>query len=146
MTMPTQPGTAEQPETTPAQNAARILLGSALIFAGIGHFTFARRGFRAQVPESLPLDEDGVVLASGVAEIALGASLIGLPARHRRTVGAVAASFFVVVFPGNISQLLTHDGSLGLNTETKRWLRLPGQPLFIAWAMWSTGLCNKRKG
>lgn len=144
MPTPDQPAPG-QPTTTPAQNAARILLGSALIFAGVGHFTFARKGFRAQVPESLPLDEDGVVLASGVAEIALGASLIGLPAQHRRTVGAIAASFFVAVFPGNVSQLLTHDGSLGLNTETKRWLRLPGQPLLIAWALWSTGFFNRKQ-
>ena len=132
--------------TTPAQNAARVLLGSALIFAGAGHLTFARQDFQAQVPESLPLNEDGVVLASGVAEIALGAALIGVPARYRRTVGAVAAAFFVVVFPGNISQLLTHSDSLGLDTNTKRWLRLPGQPLLIAWALWSTGFFGSKKG
>lgn len=132
--------------TTPAQNAARVLLGSALIFAGVGHLTFARQDFQAQVPESLPLNEDGVVLASGVAEIALGAALIGVPARYRRTAGAVAAAFFVAVFPGNISQLLTHSDSLGLDTDTKRWLRLPGQPLLIAWALWSTGFFGGKKG
>jgi len=38
-------------ETTPAQNAARIALGAMLAFAGTSHLTFARKPFRAQVPD-----------------------------------------------------------------------------------------------
>ena len=37
------------------KNAARILLGANLVTAGIGHLSFARKGFRAQVPDWLPL-------------------------------------------------------------------------------------------
>ena len=131
--------------TTPAQNAARILLGSALIFAGVGHLSFARADFQAQVPDLLPVDKDQIVLASGVAEIALGAALIGVPARYRRTVGAVAAGFFVAVFPGNISQYLDRETAFGLDTDTKRLVRLAGQPLLVAWAMWATGLIGARR-
>ncbi|KQR08719.1 hypothetical protein [Deinococcus sp. Leaf326] len=131
--------------TTPAQNAARILLGSALIFAGAGHLSFARADFQAQVPDLLPVDKDQIVLASGVAEIALGAALIGVPARYRRTVGAVAAGFFVAVFPGNISQYLDRETAFGLDTDTKRLVRLAGQPLLVAWAMWATGLIGARR-
>ena len=53
---------------------ARILLGAMLAFAGVSHLTFARDEFDAQVPNSIPLDEDLVVVVSGVVEIALGAA------------------------------------------------------------------------
>jgi uncharacterized membrane protein len=59
--------------------AAQRALGGMLVFAGISHLTFARRDFRAQVPDWVPLGKDGTVLASGVAEIALGASLVPRP-------------------------------------------------------------------
>ena len=50
---------------TPAQKVGRIALGAAMMFAGIGHLTFARRDFQAQVPEFVPLPPDVTVLASG---------------------------------------------------------------------------------
>ena len=37
------------------KTAARILLGANLIIAGIGHLTFARKAFKAQVPKWIPL-------------------------------------------------------------------------------------------
>ncbi|MEK6345321.1 MAG: hypothetical protein V4737_16020, partial [Curtobacterium sp.] len=76
----------------------RVLLGLFLVFAGVSHLTFAREDFRAQVPESLPLDTDAVVLGSGVAEIGLGSALLLAPRSARRRVGTVAAWFFVAVF------------------------------------------------
>ena len=39
---------------------ARLLLGGFLAFAGVSHLTFARDDFQAQVPNSIPLDEDFV--------------------------------------------------------------------------------------
>ena len=147
MTRPEQarPSDSSTPETTPAQNAARILLGSALVFSGLGHLTFVRRDFQAQVPESLPVNQDHVVLASGVAEIALGAALIGLSPRHRRSIGGIAASFFVAVFPGNVAQYLNRQDAFGLDTDTKRLVRLTGQPLLVGWALWSTCFFNKQQ-
>ncbi|AZI42867.1 hypothetical protein EHF33_08985 [Deinococcus psychrotolerans] len=124
------------------QTAARWLLGSALMFAGYSHLTSKRQDFQAQVPKSLPLDKDFVVLASGVAELSLGASLIVLSGQ-RRTVGKVAAAFFVAVFPGNISQYLTRTPAFGLNTDRSRLVRMAFQPLLVLWALWSTGALNK---
>lgn len=107
-------------------------------FAGTAHLSFARDEFQAQVPDWLPLDKDGVVIASGVAELALGTALIVAPAAHRQTVGRIVAAFFIGVFPGNIAQLLERNDAFGLDTDLKRVLRLPFQPLLVAWALWST--------
>ncbi len=52
------------------QDVARILLGAGLVFAGIGHLTFARKAFQAQVPDWVPLKKDDTVIYSGIAEIA----------------------------------------------------------------------------
>jgi len=120
------------------QHAARFLLGGALLLAGTDHLSTLRQAFRTQVPTWLPLDPDVVVIASGVVELAFGAALLVLP-QHRLTVGVVVAAFFVPVFPGNISQYLTHTDAFGLNTDQTRLVRLFFQPLLVAWALWSTG-------
>jgi uncharacterized membrane protein len=134
------------PRTSLPRTIARVALGAALVYAGTSHLTFARESFAAQVPEFVPLSEDATVLASGVVEISLGAALIALGGR-RVTVGFVAAAFFVAIFPGNIAQLVHHRDAFGLDTDTKRALRLIGQPLLIAWALWSTAaLRDRRKG
>jgi uncharacterized membrane protein len=117
---------------------ARILLGATLLFAGTSHLTFARQAFQAQVPTWLPLDVDFVVVASGIVEILLGLALIVLY-RYRLWVGWLVAAFFVAIFPGTISQLVTHTDSFGLNTDALRALRLVFQPLLVIWALWSTG-------
>ena len=122
--------------------AGRLLLGGFLTAAGTSHLTFARRGFQAQVPDTitkaLPVSEDFVVLASGVVEIALGSAILFVRGRSP-LVGWIASSFFVAVFPGNISQLVNHADSLGLDSDTKRVVRLPGQLLLIGLSLWSTG-------
>ncbi|ROS21902.1 putative membrane protein [Rathayibacter sp. PhB127] len=118
---------------------ARVLLGLVLVFAGTGHLTFARQSFQAQVPPWLPFDADFVVLASGVVEIALGLALL-LLRRRRVLVGIVVAAFFVAVFPGNVSQLITRTPAFGLETDAARAIRLVFQPLLVLWALWSTGV------
>ncbi len=128
-----------------ARSIARWLLGAALVFAGLSHLFWARDTFRAQVPRWLPLDVDLVIVASGVVEIGLGAALVLLP-RHRVAVGWVVAAFFVAVFPGNVNQLVTHTDAFGLDSDLSRWLRLPFQPLLIAWALWSTDAWRHRPG
>lgn len=116
---------------------ARLLLGAALIYAGVGHFTFARIEFQAQVPPWLPLEPDFVVLASGAVEISLGLGLI-LAARFRKQIGWLTAAFFLAIFPGNISQYLTQTDAFGLNSDEARALRLAFQPLLMFWALWAT--------
>ncbi len=58
------------------RSIARLVLGAFLIFAGVSHLSFARTAFHAQVPPWLPWNADFVVIASGVVEIAPGASLM----------------------------------------------------------------------
>jgi uncharacterized membrane protein len=121
-----------------AQNISRYILGLFLTTAGISHLTWSRTEFLAQVPPWIPVNADLVVLLSGVVEIVLGLSLI-LLFKYRIQVGWIVAAFFVLVFPGNIAQLVEHRNAFGLNTELARWLRLPLQPLLILVALWSTG-------
>jgi uncharacterized membrane protein len=127
-----------------ARQVARYLLGAALIYAGVGHFTFSRIAFQAQVPPWLPLDPDFVVLASGAVEIALGLGLIFVT-RYRKQIGWLTAAFFLAVFPGNISQYLTQTDAFGLNTDEARAVRLLFQPLLIIWALWATGAWHNSK-
>jgi uncharacterized membrane protein len=122
----------------PARTAARVLLGSILVLTGTSHLTVAREEFRAQVPPWFPVDTDTVVLASGVVEIALGATLVAAPRPVRPLVGATAAAFFAAIFPGNVSQYRQHRSAFGLDTDRRRALRLLGQPVLVAWALWAT--------
>ncbi|MFC7676371.1 hypothetical protein ACFQWH_25025 [Mycolicibacterium sp. GCM10028919] len=117
---------------------ARLLLGAALVFAGVSHLTFARASFYAQVPPYLPLNVDFVVIASGIVEIALGLGLLFV-ARWRVPLGWLTAALFVAVFPGNVSQYLTHSDAFGLDSDRSRAIRLLFQPLLVIWALWSTG-------
>lgn len=126
------------------RQAARYLLGAALIYAGIGHFTFSRLTFQAQVPPWVPLDPDFVVLASGAVEIGLGLSLIFI-SRFRKQIGWLTAAFFLAIFPGNISQYLTQTDAFGLNSDEARAIRLLFQPLLIVWALWATGAWPRAK-
>ena len=132
------------PRVSRAQTVARWVLGAMLTFAGTSHLTFARREFQAQVPPWVPVDPDTVVLASGVVEVALGASTLLLP-RQRVRMGLILAAFFVAVFPGNISQYTHHVDGFGLDTDAKRFVRLLFQPLLVAWALWSTGALPRRR-
>jgi len=124
--------------TSTAQNIARYVLGVFLALAGIGHLSFQRTAFAAQVPPWLPLNPDLVVLLSGFVEIVLGLSLLFFY-KQRTKVGWIVALFFILVFPGNIAQLVEHRDAFGLDSDLKRWLRLPFQPVLIAVALWSTG-------
>mgnify|MGYP001031135768 FL=1 len=123
------------------QTIFRILLGLFLLFAGVSHLTFARVEFLAQVPPWVPLDGDLVVVLSGIAEIALGMGLVFLT-RQRVLVGLATAIFFVLIFPGNISQYVNRIDAFGLNTDQARFIRLFFQPALVIWVLWATGAWN----
>ncbi|MFY9491829.1 MAG: hypothetical protein WAP49_13230, partial [Mycobacterium sp.] len=78
-------------ETT-AQKLGRLVLGTLMTLAGIGHLSFAREEFRAQVPDWVPVPPDVTVLASGAVEIALGLAMI-LVTKRRAVVGLLLAAF-----------------------------------------------------
>jgi uncharacterized membrane protein len=124
------------------RNAGQILLGAALIYAGITHLTTSRIEFQAQVPTWVPLSADFVVLASGVVEICLGIALASL--QYRRYVGWITAAFFIAIFPGNISQYVNGIDAFGLDTDQARLIRLFFQPLLVLWALWATGIFPRR--
>lgn len=121
------------------RTGTRLLLGTAMIGAGVGHLTTQREEFQAQVPDWFPIDHDLTVLGSGVAEIGLGAGLLLAPARHRRTAGRALAAFYVAIFPGNIAQWVEGTDAFGLDTDRLRLVRLFFQPALVGAALYAGG-------
>lgn len=128
----------EDSKTSTGQNVLRVILGALMVFAAIAHFTFQRADFQAQVPNWVPLSKDTVVLLSGVAELLLGLGMV-FWTRHKVWVGLALATFYALVFPGNIAQYLNGTSAFGLDTDQARLIRLFFQPVLILWALWSTG-------
>ena len=124
------------------KSLAQIALGAFLLSAGISHLDSNRTEFLAQVPTWLPLDADFVVIASGLVEITLGVLLITtvlIFKKYRRQVGLITGIFFILIFPGNINQYVNQIDAFGLDTDTKRLIRLFFQPPLVIWALWSSG-------
>ena len=123
------------------QKIMKVVLGSFMALAGVGHLTFQREEFQAQVPRWLPSDPgfmDFVVISSGIVEICFGLAMIFLW-KHQIKAGIALAIFYVLIFPGNISQYTNELDGFGLDTDRKRLIRLFFQPVLILWALWSTG-------
>lgn len=122
------------------RTVARWALALGLAAMGVTHFV-QTKGFSRIVPgwavRATGLDEDAIVVASGAVEVGLGAALIALPGDRRR-VGWATAAFFVAVFPANVHQWRTKRSAPGLDTDTRRLVRLFLQPVLVAWALWST--------
>ncbi len=125
---------------------AQSLLGAFLLAAGSAHLGPLREEFRAQVPAWLPLDEDLVVVGSGVVELGLGGALLvtaWLPGtggeRTRVAAGLTTGAFLVAVFPGNVNQWVEGVDAFGLTTDRARLVRLFFQPPLVLWALWPTG-------
>ena len=126
-------------KTTLVQNIFRIVLALFMIYAGFSHLTFNRVDFQAQVPEWVPLSKDWVVIISGIIEMVLGLGL-AFWKKERIRFGWALAIFFVLVFPGNISQYLEGRDAFGvLDSDGARLRRLFFQPVLVAWALWSSG-------
>ena len=124
------------------KSLAQIALGAFLLSAGISHLGSNRTEFLAQVPTWLPLNADFVVVASGLVEITLGVLLITtvlIFKRYRSQVGLITGLFFILIFPGNINQYVNQVDAFGLDTDTKRLIRLFFQPPLVIWALWSSG-------
>jgi len=126
----------------------QLALGIFLTTAGISHLESNRTEFLAQVPTWLPLDPDFVVIASGLVEITLGVLLITTALifkKYRKVIGVSTAVFFILIFPGNINQYVNQIDAFGLDTDTKRLIRLFFQPPLIIWALWSTNVIRLTK-
>ena len=120
----------------------RITLGVFMVFAAIGHFTFQREVFQAQVPNWIGIKPDIVVIVSGVFELILGLGMI-IKNRNQHVFGLALAIFFVIIFPGNIAQYVNGIDAFGLETDNARLIRLFFQPVLIIWALWSSDVFLK---
>lgn len=119
------------------RTVGRFALAGVMLIAGVGHLARTEE-FRAQVPPFFPA-RDAIVYASGVVELGIGAALLAARGRRRVQLGFLLAAFFVVIFPGNISQYLTGEDAFGLDTDRKRAVRLVFQPVLVLWSLWCTG-------
>lgn len=125
-------------KTSLLQNIFRIVLGAFMVLAAIGHITYQREEFQAQVPDWIPLNKDLIVILSGIVEAALGLGIIFWK-KERIRLGWALAIFFILIFPGNLAQYLNGTDAFGLDTDPARFIRLFFQPVLILWALWSTG-------
>ena len=77
----------------------------------------------------------GLVMLSGVAEIALGALLLIPRFQVMAAWGLIA--LLIAVFPANVNMTM-HPELYPTIAQTALWIRLPIQGLLIAWAYWYT--------
>jgi uncharacterized membrane protein len=116
-----------------ARTIGRWLLAALLAVAGVGHLV-ATESFLAQVPPFLPFPV-AVVIVSGIVELVAAVALVTV---RRTAVGWLVAAWFVLVFPGNVSQAVTGQAAFGLDSDAARWGRLAVQPVLLVWALWAT--------
>ncbi|WP_417885819.1 MauE/DoxX family redox-associated membrane protein [Zunongwangia sp.] len=105
------------------RSVVRLLMGSAMIFAGVAHLTFKRKEFQAQVPRWLPTNQplmDITVITSGIVEITLGMLMI-LWKEKRISTGLMLALFFLAIY------LSIRIGSMHLD-----WIQIPNL-LFVCY-------------
>ncbi len=115
--------------------AFRVLLAAGMIVMGTLHFLRPEEFVRI-MPEYLP-EPRLLVLASGFFEIAGGFGLL-LP-RTRRAAAWGLIALYVCVFPANVNMALHPPPEAGETLRLLLWLRLPLQPMLMAWAWWVGG-------
>jgi uncharacterized membrane protein len=117
----------------PARPDPGIALAAFLAAAGLNHF-LVPRFYDAMIPPQLPGSARAWTYGSGVAELAVAAS-VGLP-RTRRHGALAAAALFVAVFPGNV-QMAADAFRQGrpMLERVVLLLRLPVQLPLIRWAL-----------
>lgn len=123
------------------RTVARWVLAAFMGFAGVAHLVNGEE-FLAQVPPWMPAPQ-AVIVVSGLIEIAFAVALL-VARSHRKLVGWLLAGFYVVIFPGNISQYLTGTDAFGLDSDTARAIRLLFQPVLVVWTLWCTGVLGRR--
>ncbi|UHD47013.1 DoxX family membrane protein [Aureimonas altamirensis] len=127
------------PETA-WRKAARLLLAAFFALAGIAHFAYADALARI-VPPFIPAPVL-VVQLTGLAELAGAIGL--LTGRFRRAAGIALAFYCLCVWPANFYHaLLDWRSGIGLPMAYHA-LRLPLQPLLIAWCLWVGGSVRGR--
>ena len=113
----------------------RMALAIAMAIAGLSHLVDPTP-FVQHLPAWVP-GREPLVLLSGLAEIALGAALLG-PREYRHLAGIALAVFLVAVFPANVYVAVSGVEVDGQPGGLYPWIRLAFQPLFVWLALWST--------
>ena len=132
----------------PALRAAgQIGLGAFLATAGTGHLTFQRSEFQAQVPSWIPLDADLVVLASVWPRSASGSrsSPRGASRRGRSSAPRPRPPSSWPCSRATSPSTTGHRDAFGLDSDTKRAVRLVFQPVLMAWALAATDALGERR-
>ena len=106
-----------------------IIMAVLYILAGINHFVMPRFYMRI-MPRYIPFHRF-MVIASGIAEIVLGALLLMPEYRSLAAWGVIA--LLVAIFPANIHHLTSRKPGVG-PPAWLLWLRLPMQGVLIWWA------------
>ena len=106
------------------------------VAGGVNHFADPDF-YMPLMPPYLPWHLELIYL-SGVAEILLGVAVLVPSLRAMAAWGLIA--LLVAVFPANLHMALNNVVLPGLEDVPAvfRWVRLPLQGLFIAWAWWYT--------
>lgn len=113
----------------------RWVLTVVMVAQGINHIVNPDP-FVAMMPVELPWPL-GLVMVSGIAEIAGGLGLI-VPATRRAAAWGLVL-LYVAVFPANVNMALNDIPLAGRDLPAwALWGRLPFQIMFIAWAWWMT--------
>ena len=131
------------PPELPRRRWARRLLAAFFLGMGTLHFTHTS-AYLPVMPPALPAPRT-LILVSGVFEWLGGLGLLVPDRRVRRAAGWGLAALLVAVFPANVymaTEGLVLNGPVG---RMLLWLRLPFQPLLIAWALWSSGAVRSKR-
>jgi uncharacterized membrane protein len=110
------------------------------VAAGLNHFRDP--GFYLRMMPPLLPWHAGLVVVSGIAEVALG--VLALIGRTRRVAGIGLALLLVAVFPANLHMAL-HPEAFPDVPRAALFVRLPIQGLLIAWALWATEALSRRR-
>ena len=127
------PGLRRWPGGPSPSDKAAGAMGIFFFLPGVMHFTWSEL-FVEIMPPALPWPE-GLVYASGVAELAIGTALL-IP-RVRRPAGWAAVLLLLAVWPANIYVAWSGNYPESFSqSPVINWIRVPFQLLYIGWAGW----------
>jgi uncharacterized membrane protein len=116
------------------RETGRIGFGLAFAIAGLTHF-FTPTPFVQHIPEWIPLRLE-LIYVTGAFEFLGGGALV-FWSRYRREIGILIALYLVAVFPSNIYVAVAGIDVTGQPDGIYSWIRLPFQPVYILWVLWS---------
>lgn len=115
---------------------SRWLLGAVFVAAGVAHLVVPDVYVTA-MPSWLPAPY-GLVIVSGVAELAGGLGVLQPNLALRRAAGWGLVALLVAVYPANVQMAMAQPDQWWL------WLRLPLQGALVAWALRASGAVYSR--